>query len=150
MNIPDKLLIRRMEDYHTHHMGRASNGQLFWGYETFVYLVPPEERQEQNWLQYRLDYAIMHFFGQDGNYLSSRSYCGGTADKCKVDFEEILDEWVSELGEVEYNDIEVKLFQTEIDGHIFGLIQDEEYDAISLEPSSLISFMEPWDGEYYT
>jgi hypothetical protein len=151
MNLPDKLPIVRMEDYHTHHMGIAPDGRKFWGYITFVFLVPPEERKGQNWQQYRLDYAVMHFFSQEGDYISSRSYCGGTADKCEdVDFDEILDQWTSELGEVVYDDIEVKLFQTEIDGYVFGLIPKKEFDSISLEPSSLISFQEPWDGEYCT
>ena len=57
---------------------------------------------------------------------------------------------ISELGEVEFTDIEVKTFQTTIDGIVFGLITNEEYETVDLEPSSTISFHEPWDGEYDT
>jgi formate hydrogenlyase regulatory protein HycA len=61
-----------------------------------------------------------------------------------------LDEMIAELGRFEFSDIEVKPFQTVIDGVVFGLVPDEEHETVELEPSSTISFQEPWDGEYYT
>jgi formate hydrogenlyase regulatory protein HycA len=54
------------------------------------------------------------------------------------------------LGFIQYRDIAIKLFQTTIDGIVFGLIPDQKTESIILEPSSTISFQEPWDGEYYT
>ena len=57
---------------------------------------------------------------------------------------------VKELGEVTFCDIEVKLFNTLIDGVEFGLIPDPEFKCIDLQPSSTISFTEPWDGSYST
>lgn len=32
----------------------------------------------------------------------------------------------------------------------FGLVVNEEIEAVDLQPSSTISFHEPWDGEYDT
>ena len=57
---------------------------------------------------------------------------------------------VAELGEVHYGDIEVKLFQTTIDGVTFGLVPENEYGFIELEPNSTIAFSKPWDGSYST
>jgi len=54
------------------------------------------------------------------------------------------------LGETEFCNIEIKPFQVEIDGFIFGLVPDEASKIIELQPSSTIAFEEPWDGEYYT
>ena len=63
---------------------------------------------------------------------------------------EKLELWMAELGEVTYCDIEIKLFQTIIDGFTFGLIPNKEFSMIDLEPSKTIAFQEPWDGQYYT
>ncbi|MDJ1484317.1 hypothetical protein QNI16_27720 [Cytophagaceae bacterium YF14B1] len=151
MNIPDKLPIERIEDYHTHHLGKSRDGRLFWGYTTFVYSVPLSTIQDDNSLKFRRDYAVFHTFDRDGNYINTQYYFGGTADRCdQEELENKLDEWVSQLGETEYTDIEIKLFQTVIDGFVFGLIPDEEFSLINLEPSATISFLEPWDGGYYT
>jgi formate hydrogenlyase regulatory protein HycA len=57
---------------------------------------------------------------------------------------------VNELGRVEFKDICVKPFKTVIENIEFGLVVNEENESIDLEPSSTISFQEPWDGEYYT
>jgi len=45
---------------------------------------------------------------------------------------------------------ELNLFQTKIDGVVFGLVPAEEIESIELQPSSTIAFHEPWDGEYDT
>ena len=149
MKFPDKLPIMRMEDYHTHYLGRGDNGKLFWGYETFVYEKSFAEIKD--WKKYRREYAVFHTFDSDGNYLATKYLFGGTTDICDYEkLENQIEEWVAELGDVEYCDIEVRLFQVVIDGFIFGLIPNEEFESIDLQPSSVISFQEPWDGEYDT
>ena len=40
--------------------------------------------------------------------------------------------------------------QVEIDGEIFGLVEDFENKAIVSKPNSGLWFEEPWNGEYYT
>jgi formate hydrogenlyase regulatory protein HycA len=63
---------------------------------------------------------------------------------------------VAALGEVEYADIEIELFQVEIDGGIFGLVDVSQPEAgpefaerVQLWPTGLL-FHPPWDGEYDT
>lgn len=151
MILPNKLPIARMEDYHTHYLGRGSEGKLFWGYETFVFEKTFPKIEKDNWKKYRREYAVFHTFDSDGNYLSTKYYFGGTTDVCDIEkLENQIEKWVAEFEEIEYCDIEIKLFQTEIDGYIFGLIPNEKDKSIDLQPSSTISFQEPWNGEYYT
>jgi len=61
-----------------------------------------------------------------------------------------LEKMVSDLGQVQYCDIEVKLFQTLIDGVAFGLVPEPKFGFIELQPNSALAFPEPWDGSYCT
>jgi hypothetical protein len=149
MNLPDKLPISRMEDYHTHYLGQAGDGRLFWGYETFAFTKPVEEIKRDDWNKFRKEYAVLHTFDHEGNYLMTKKWINSDSFNPAVTTSKLA-EFVAELGEVEFKDIEVKLFQTEIDGIIFGLVPHEEIGSIELQPSSTIAFHEPWDGEYYT
>jgi formate hydrogenlyase regulatory protein HycA len=141
-----------MEDHHTHCLGQATDGRLFWAYDTFIFTKPRADFEEgDDWRKFRREYAIIHTFDKDGNYLATKHWDAGlTIDIAGKSLEEKLQEFVSELGDTAFKDIEVKLFQTEIDGITFGLIPDEESEMIHLQPTSKISFQEPWDGEYYT
>jgi hypothetical protein len=151
MTFPEKLPIARMEDLYTDYLGKTADGKLFWGYETFAYSPQYAQIKDENKLQYRSDYAVLHLFDNDGNYQSSKSFTSGKGVLQEGGIlTDKLEEWVSELGEVTYCDIEIKLFQTIIDGLTFGLIPNIEFNMIDLQPGSLISFQEPWDGEYYT
>lgn len=136
-----------MEDHHTHYLGRVADGRLFWGYETFTFDVPVAERRGSDWVKTRREYAVLHVFDDQGKYLSTRWH---RADSSGNDFEELIEGWIEELGAFEYCDIAVGLFQTTIDGRVFGLVADAKTGLINLQPSSTISFQEPWDGEYYT
>jgi formate hydrogenlyase regulatory protein HycA len=62
MTIPDKLPIIRMEDYHTHYLGKTSDGRLFWAYETFAFTKPYSEIVGEDWQKFRNEYAILHHF----------------------------------------------------------------------------------------
>jgi formate hydrogenlyase regulatory protein HycA len=150
--IPDMLPIMRMEDYHTHYLGQCSDGRLFWGYETFVFSKPMDEiTGDEDWKKSRWEYAVLHTFDKKGNYLTTKHWFAGTT--ADVDNEKIkvkLQEMVSDLGQTEFKDIKIKTFQTVIDGFIFGLVPDNESLTVELQPSSTISFQEPWDGEYFT
>jgi formate hydrogenlyase regulatory protein HycA len=151
MTIPDKLPIIRQEEYHTHHLGRCGDGRLFWGYETFSFTKPLAEIQGDDWQKYRKEYAVLQTFDNDGTYLTTKFFFAGfTIDTYGQSLFDKVEDMVSELGEVVYQDIEIRLFQTVIDGITFGLIVNEENEMITLQPSSTISFEKPWDGEYYT
>lgn len=149
MNIPDKLPIARMEDHHTHYLGQTKDGKLFWAYETFAFTKPYAETQGSDWRELRKEYAVLHTFGPDGNYIETKYWSNEDSFNPALTSSK-LEELVVKLGEVEYKNIQVKLFQTTIDGIVFGLVSDEENEVIELQPSSTIAFHEPWDGEYDT
>ena len=152
MTIPNKLPIMRMEDYHTHYLGKVADGRLFWGYQTFVFDKPYAEiQQSDDWQKHRKEYALVHTFDKDGNYLTTKYWFAGlTKDINEQQLEDKLEELVTELGNIVFQDIEIKLFQLQIDNITFGLVVDKETEMINLQPSSTISFQEPWDGEYDT
>lgn len=150
MSIPEKIPILRIEDYHTHYLGKTSDGRRFWGYETFAYSPKFADIQEADTSRYRSDYVVLHLFDKKGNYLSSRSFSPGKGIAVGFELTEMLETWISELGRTKYCNIEIKPFSTVIDGFIFGLIPDDTNTSLELQPSSTISFLEPWDGEYYT
>ena len=152
MAIPEKIPIQRIEDYHTHHIGMTKDGRQFFGYETFIF---PDGIPKGDWMKARREYVVLYIFDKDGNYIETKHcFVGFTADISPSNTSEKLDEMIAELGEIEYKDILVKPFQTEIDGFVFGLVpnidEEEGFESVDLEPSSTISFHEPWDGEYDT
>lgn len=150
MQFPEKNPIERIEDYQTHYLGKTKTGLQFWGYSTFVWTVLPENIQG-DWKDYRNEYAILHLFDKEGNCIDTKHWLGGTTNKVSDETLDLkLNEMGIKLGELEFCDIEVKLFQTSIDGEVFGLIPHEESGFIELQPNSTIAFSEPWDGSYFT
>lgn len=140
-----------MEDYHTHYLGKCADGRQFWAYDTFIHTHTGQELLDDDWQKWRKEYVLLHIFDADGNHLQTDYwYAGYTADIQDETIAEKLAEMVGSLGPVTYGDIEIRLFQVIIDGIVFGLIPDKDYDMINLEPSSTISFQEPWDGSYDT
>lgn len=150
MNFPEKFPIERIEDYHTHYLGKTMSGLQFWGYFTFVWTILPKDIQG-DWKDYRNEYVLMHLFDEAGNHIETKYSLIGTTNQVTdqtLSFK--LSEMINELGTIEFGDIEIKPFQTIIDGHTFGLIPDEESGFIELQPNSTIAFGEPWDGSYCT
>lgn len=151
MKIPDKLPIAREEDYHTHYLGKCEDGRQFWAYDTFIHTLTGQEILADDWQKWRKEYILLHTFDADGHHLhTDHWYAGYTADIQDEAIAAKLEEMVGSLGPITFEDIEVRLFQVTIDGIVFGLIPDKDYDMINLEPSSTISFQEPWNGSYYT
>lgn len=68
----------------------------------------------------------------------------------RITTKEKIKEFVSKLGEIKFCNIEIKPFEIEIDSFKFGLIPNETSGMIELQPSSTITFGEPWDGGYDT
>lgn len=115
MTLPDKLPIARMEDYHTHYLGRVDDGRLFWGYQTFVFTKPYSDIEKgDEWKKYRNDYALVHTFDREGNYLATKHCSGLAIDTNDGELEEQLEKMVAELGNVDFQDIEIKIFQTQL------------------------------------
>jgi hypothetical protein len=150
MHFPEKIPIERIADYHTHYLGKTKDGMQFWGYITFDWMVLPKDIQG-NWKDYRNEYVILHLFDKSGNHIETRHWLGGTTNQVSDStLDAKLASMMAELGEVDYGDIEVKLFQTEIEGKTFGLVPETEYGFVELQPNSTIAFSAPWDGSYST
>ncbi|GAO41404.1 hypothetical protein [Flavihumibacter petaseus] len=147
---PDKIPIERIENYHTHHLGRTADGRQFFGYVTHVYSILPKDVSGDP-DDYRNEYAILHLFDQDGNHLETKHWLGGTTKQVtdRMMFAHLAG-MVEALGEIHYGNIIVRLFETEIDGVTFGLIPETQFGFIELQPNSTIAFAAPWDGSYDT
>ena len=152
MALPDKIRINREEDYYTHFIGSHADGQ-FMG---FVVATLPQPMPD-DWEKHKRWYAILHLFDRSGSHLQTKSWFSGVTNDGEPDVTERaqtkLQEYLSELEGIECSDVEIKLFQTKIDGETFGLVPEvepeEEYEAIHLVPNDL-AFFEPWNGEYDT
>ena len=151
MKIPKRLPIEREEGSHTHYLGKCSDGRLFWAYDTFAFIKSIDETRwwEDPKIE-RKEYALLHTFDKDGNYLDTTYEIIGpnseTTGKTPNDYLEVL---VKTLGTVVYKNIRIKLFETVIDGITFGLIPEEEDELIYLQPSRSVIFGEPWNGVYF-
>lgn len=137
MKLPDKLPIRWMPDPQTAHVGRFNvSGQFFLAHHA-VYseggAVPT------------CQYAALYCF--DGAGLITTHKIIGPLETVTGD---TVRQLLEGLGPHEFRDIFVAPFQVPFDGRVFGLLPDSERGTITLEPGSMITFMEPWDGEYYT
>lgn len=154
MAIPEILPISRMEDYYTHYLGIYSDGRQFWGRESVTVLfstgslLPSGEIADK---ELRGEFVILHFFDKYGTHLNTEhKYVGISEESDLEQMKATLESWIDEGGTWEFADISVKLFQIHIQGFVFGLQLNEQSESIDLLPDYSISFMEPWDGEYYT
>lgn len=147
--IPQKIKISRIENYHTHFIGKFDGNKLFFGYNHFVY--KPFLNYE-DWQNNRHEYIVLYLFNEDGKLYSFKYWYAGVTAKLNCDTHLKLNEFVKSLGEIKFCDIDVETFSIEIDGITFGLIPkiDDDYERIELDPSSTIAFNAPWDGEYDT
>lgn len=146
--IPKIIPINREIDYHTHFIGTTKDNKQFFGYETFAF---PDGIPETDWEDKRQEYVVLYIFDQDGNHIETRSFrVGNTKSTNGEQIRKKLLEMIEQLGPIEYENIAVKPFTSVIDGIEFGLIPDNEYESIELQPSSTIAFFEPWNGDYDT
>jgi formate hydrogenlyase regulatory protein HycA len=154
---PDRIPIKREAGYHTDQIGRHAQGQ-FLGNVIGEYLGgwrAGMDREDLRW------YAYLHHFDDDGTYLWSDIEFVGLNVEGQNEVvgraEALLTEWLSQLDDLVYGDIAVRLFQTRYDGIIFGLIDESDADPerghgedwVELYPDRL-AFHAPWDGEYDT
>jgi formate hydrogenlyase regulatory protein HycA len=153
MAVPRILRILREEGYHTDQIGNYGAGNQFVGFVTATLPTPLPD----DWQVHKRWYAVLHTFDATGNHLNTEvSYAGTTAsgERQAVERAEArLGEMIAALGKVRYGDVKVGLFQVQIDGHTFGLVDasepDEGYESIHLLPNDL-AFFAPWDGTYDT
>lgn len=128
----------------------------FWGQVVAFHTRPPEPRPA-DWVPEKRWYAVLHKFDAWGRHLRTDHWFAGI-DRPWGDAPERasarLDDMVKTLGEVQYADIDIRLFQVAIDGCTFGLIDTSDPDEgpafaeqVTMEPGDLL-FRPPWDGSY--
>jgi formate hydrogenlyase regulatory protein HycA len=152
MSIPKKIKIKRIEDFYTKCIGKHSEGQ-FMAFITATLPTPIPK----DWERHKRWYTVLHTFNNVGRHIKTEAWFAGTS----ADGEEIVgkkartkrDEMVATLKDVVFNDVEVELFSTVIDGFTFGLLNaskpDENYESIHLLPNDF-AFFAPWNGEFET
>lgn len=133
VQIPEKIKIKREEDYHTHYVGSYAGDRLFVGFPFFA-----EINQNR-------PLAVLHLFDLNGRHIETRLW---EADKMS-DAEASLIAFLNGVPGLRFHDVSVSLFSVRKNGLNFGLMPCQETNAINYEPYGL-SFSEPWDGTYDT
>jgi hypothetical protein len=130
MSLPDKILIRWMPDLHTAHVGCFRDSEQFF---LARHSLPSRE------------YVALYCFDRAGVLTSHK-----IVQPIHLTIGETVTTLLAEPGPHYFKDICVLPFQVTFEDRTFGLIPDSQLRSITLEPGSMITFMEPWDGEYYT
>ena len=143
--VPERILILREEDYHTDQIGKYGDGNQFMA---FVTATLPQTPGLKDWQWHKRWYAVLHTFDTDGAHLDTRTWFAGTTAKGERDAieraETKLEEMLTSLGSIRFEDVNIELFQVEVDGQIFGLVDasepEEDYESIHLLPNDLAFF----------
>jgi formate hydrogenlyase regulatory protein HycA len=151
--VPQAIKIARQEGYHTDRIGQYGGGNQFMGFVTATVPNP----LPKDWQTHKRWYAVLHTFDKKGKHLNTEAWFAGTTAsgerKAVAKAQAKLDQLIAALGKVKYGNVKVGLFQVQIDGHTFGLVDasepEEGYVSIHLLPNDL-AFFEPWDGTYDT
>jgi hypothetical protein len=151
--VPKSIKVNREEVYHTDRIGKSVRGNQFMGFVTATLPTPLPKK----WQSHKRWYAVLHTFDKNGKHLNTEAWFAGTTASGEREAVEKaqakLDQMITALGKVKYDNLKVSLFQVQIDGHTFGLVDasepDEGYESIHLLPNDL-AFFEPWDGTYDT
>tara|TARA_Y100000588_G_scaffold384336_1_gene475415 strand:+ start:606 stop:1079 length:474 start_codon:yes stop_codon:yes gene_type:complete len=136
------------DNYHAEHVGRTEDGLQF-------FLTTPFEPAFSG--SKGCEYIALFKFDLSGNLVDATIDTIGPRGSYDEDVRsnKYL-ERLKELGEVDYQRIEVKPFSIEHNGVEMGLVTREPEDeddiwAVELLPGNYMAFFEPWDsGEYDT
>lgn len=156
MAIPERIPVSRTGGNYSSCMGFYSldvEDNQFWGQIVACFAPTPKGDSQKRW------YAVLHRFDGWGRHIGTEHWCAGPERPWGDTIERAdakLDEMVAALGEIEWADIEVRLFSVEIDGCTFGMVDVSEPEAgpafaerVAMRPGSLL-FRPPWDGSYDT
>ncbi|WP_422739860.1 hypothetical protein ACN263_11935 [Micromonospora sp. WMMD729] len=153
MAIPDLVPIAHEPDYRTSTIGHYDKGQFFG---SVTATLEDGVGADDDWYRHKRWYAVLHRFDADGTHTDSDIWFAGTSEHedASIDRAEArLIEWLDALPGRVFADIAIRLFQVEVDGHVFGLVDwSEEYDGddhAEFLPDDL-GFDPPWDGCYDT
>nr|AGS49276.1 hypothetical protein [uncultured bacterium esnapd1.2] len=153
MAIPHRVPIAHEPDYRTSHIGRYDDGQFFG---SVTATMEQGSGGDDDWTRHKRWYAVLHRFDDDGAHTGSDIWFAGTSEDENASIDRAdarLAEWLAALSGHVFDDIAIGLFQVEVDGHVFGLVDgSEDYDGedhAEFLPDTL-GFDPPWDGCYDT
>lgn len=136
------------DDYHAEHVGRRPDGRQFFLTTPFEPSGPRGPGGE---------FVALYLFDPEGNLLEAKIDKFGPRSSMDEDARrKVFERRLSELGEVNFERIEVKPFSVTRFGLEFGLVvrePEDEDDVFAVEalPGNYMAFFEPWDsGEYDT
>lgn len=162
MAIPQRIPVSREGGNYSSCMGFYSldvEDNQFWGRVVASFAGIPQP-PPADWRPHKQWHAVLHKFGPWGKHLGTEHWFPGTTadgerevcDRASAK----LDEMVAALGPVEYGNIEIELFEVELDGVAYGLFnvsQPEEgpefAERVEMHPGNLL-FYPPWNGNYDT
>lgn len=145
---PPTLIAIEHDDYHAEHVGKLPDGRQFFLTTPFE----PAVRENAGG-----EFVALYLFDASGNLIEAQIDAfgprgSGNDEARHVCYQRRLDE----LGDVDFERIEVKPFAVERFGTQFGLIarvpeEEEDVWAVEMQPGNYMAFFEPWDsGEYDT
>ena len=148
MVLPDVVKILHLPFDHTGAVGRYANGQFL----ADGGICPVRGGERFRW------YFVVHLFADDGGHIDSHVWSGRADDRvfdgqdrpaqrlARQRFQTLLDG----LPEREYGDIAIRPFRLDVQGIVFGLIDESarnEGETFVLYPGGL-TFQAPWYGTY--
>jgi hypothetical protein len=137
-----KLIPINHDDYHAEYVGRTADGRQFFLTTPFV----PLQRE----------FLAVYLFDAQGNLLEAKIDDLGPREQLDANHvRSLIQERLSELGNVSFRRIKIAPFRVERFGTGFGLIphapeEDEEDWTVTVEPGDYMAFYPPWDGDYDT
>jgi len=150
LNKPPKRIRINHDDYYARLVGHTRDKRQFFITQPFV--------------PYGHDFVARYLFDNRGQCIEIQLHDLGPRTTLEppgntlhenADAETIQQNFLRELGDFEFGDIEVSPFSHEAFGTTFGLIaqppdeEDEEWTVIA-EPGNYMAFYPPWDGDYDT
>jgi hypothetical protein len=145
---PPELIAIDHDDYHAQHVGHTQDGRQFFLTTPFEPVSGDEKGSE---------YVALFLFDEEGSLVDAKiDDFGPRASVDEKARRTVYEQRLADLGDVEFDRIEVKPFVVERFGRRFGLIprkpeDDDDPWAVELMPGNYMAFFEPWDsGEYDT
>lgn len=154
MSAPTVLWIRHCESGPTAHIGTSAHLSERCQFLGFVAAPPaiapaPAPSASRRKPPAGPWYAVLHRFKLSGAYVATDSWCAGSSTaRGKALAEERLALWLGTLKFASRQDIHIRPFSVDIDGHTFGLVRENpnrSTAAFRLVPLNLV-FQSPWTG----
>jgi hypothetical protein len=145
---PPSIIVINHDDYHAKHVGRTADGRQFILTTPFEPAIGSSKGSE---------FVALYLFDGDGKLLEATIDDFGprvTLDEDKR--RQVYELRLRELGNVEYDRVEIVPFAIKRFGTTFGLVvrepeDDDDIFAVEMQPGNYMAFFEPWDsGDYDT